>query len=144
MRSRTIFYAALMAAVTALMIYQLAIRANLPLSIQHVRAPLFATTVDGDVRNGYTLRLSNKWREARTFALATHGVKYIAVNSDAAKQLPDERLGVTVNPDATKEIPYYVTAPAEPSAGQSRTIEIEATDLTSGETVHATDHSFMP
>ena len=72
-RPRTILYAGLMALVGALMLLQLTSRHNMGLSVLHVRAPMYTTTKDDGVRNGYTLRFSNKWSDPRKFAIEVAG-----------------------------------------------------------------------
>ena len=62
-RPRTIMYAALIALVAGIMLYVLTTRSNSHLSVLHVRAPLFTQTAEGGIRNGYTLRFSNKLAE---------------------------------------------------------------------------------
>ncbi len=65
-RPRTIMYAALIVMTGAIMLYVLATRSNSHLSVLHVRAPLFTQTAEGGIRNGYTLRFSNKLESRRT------------------------------------------------------------------------------
>ena len=56
------------------MLYVLTTRTNSHLSVLHVRAPLFTQTAEGGVRNGYTLRFSNKLAEPQDFTLEVSGV----------------------------------------------------------------------
>jgi cytochrome c oxidase accessory protein FixG len=143
-RSRTILYAALIALVGALMLFKLTTRQQMSLSVLHVRAPMYTTTKDEGVRNGYTLRFSNKWSEPRKFAIEVAGLKYASIKSVEADALPDGRLAVTVDPDATLEAQLYITAPRAALEGSSQPIVVKATDLTSGESVAVNDHFFGP
>ena len=68
-RPRTILYAAIIAVVGGIMLYALATRSSLGISVLHDRNPLFVTLADGSVRNGYTVRLLNKGRRSRSIAL---------------------------------------------------------------------------
>ena len=72
-RPRTIMYAALIALTGAVMLYALLTRTNSHLSVLHVRAPLYTQTAEGGIRNGYTLRFSNKLSEPTEFALEVAG-----------------------------------------------------------------------
>ena len=74
------------------------------LSVLHVRAPMYTTTKDDGVRNGYTLRFSNKWSEPRKFAIEVAGLNGASIKSVEADALPDGRLVVSVDPDATLEV----------------------------------------
>ena len=143
-RSRTVFYAALMVAVAGIMLFALGTRTHMNMSVLHVRAPMFTATKDGSIRNGYTLRFSNKWSDTRRFALEVSGIKDASVKSEEAETLPDGRLSVSVDPDATEEIQLYVAAPKESLSGASETVVMKAIDLTSGETVVVNDHFFGP
>jgi len=143
-RARTVLYAVVMAIVGALMLYKLSTRQEMGLSVLHVRAPMYTTVGQDGVRNGYTLRFSNKWSEQRTFALEISGVAGAVAKSEEADALPDGRLAVAVDPDATQEIEFYVTAPVASASGAGVPIVVKATDLKSGETVSVVDHFFGP
>ena len=143
-RSRTILYVVVMAIVGSLMVYKLATRQLIGLSVLHVRAPMYTTSGRNAVRNGYALRFSNKWSDARQFAIDVSGVEDAVAKSEQADALPDGRLAVSVDPDSTQEIEFYVTAPRSSTNEAGVPIVMTATDLKSGETVSATDHFFGP
>ena len=122
MRPRTILYVVVMAIVGALMLYQLTTRQHMGLSVLHVRAPMYTTTSDGGVRNGYTLRFSNKWSEPHEFAIVDQRRR--GRRRSKAKRptrCRDGRLTVSVDPDATQEVELYVTAPRR-LGGRSRAL----------------------
>ena len=110
-RPRTILYAAIIALTGCIMLYALLTRTNSHLSVLHVRAPLFTQTAEGGVRNGYTLRFSNKLGEVGDFMLDVSGLKGATLTSAMAKPAADGRLTVRVDPDSTLEVPVYVTTP---------------------------------
>ncbi|MGD0639184.1 MAG: cytochrome c oxidase accessory protein CcoG [Roseiarcus sp.] len=143
-RSRTIVYVVVMAIVGALMLYQLAIRQHVGLSVMHVRAPMYTATSDGGVRNGYLLRFSNKWSETRKFAIEVSGIKDAVAKSEQTDVMADGRLMVEVDPDATQEIELFVTAPRSSVAGESTSVTFKTIDLQSNEVVSASDHFFSP
>ena len=143
-RPRTVLYAALIALTGCIMLYALASRSNMNMSVLHVRAPLFTPTVEGGVRNGYTLRFSNKHGDARDFALDVAGLKGAEMTSDVAKPLRDGRLAVRVDPDATLETPVYVATPPGATPGKSTPITFTATDKLTGERKSVVDHFFAP
>jgi len=143
-RPRTIFYAVVIAAVGSLMLYKLTTRQNLGLSVLHVRAPMYTATPNDAVRNGYTLRFANKWGEPHHYALTVGGVAGASIKSEEADKLPDGRLEVDVDPDATAEVQLYVTAPRSSASAAGVAIVMTATDLQSGETVSVADHFFGP
>ena len=77
----------------------------------HVRAPMYTTMQDDGVREGYTLRLSNKWSDARKFAITVEGLKDAALKSEQVDASDGARLIVEVDPDANQEIDVFITAP---------------------------------
>jgi polyferredoxin len=126
------------------MLYALVSRSSMNMSVLHVRAPLFTPTVEGGVRNGYTLRFSNKLGQARDFTLEVTGLKGAGMTSVVAKPLGDGRLTVHVDPDATLEAPIYVATPADVTPGKSTPITFTAADARTGESKSVVDHFFAP
>ena len=143
-RPRTILYAALIALTGCVMLYALATRGAMHMSVLHVRAPLYTLTPEGGVRDGYTLRFSNKRSEPAEFALEVAGLPGAAMTSVMTKALPDGRLGVQVDPDATLEIPVYVSTPVNVTPAKSTPIIFTATDLKTEERSVVADNFFAP
>ena len=110
----------------------------------HIRAPLFTTTHDGGVRDGYTLRLANKWSDARKFAITVEGLKDASLKSEQADVSTDAKLIVEVDPDSNQEIDLFATAPRVSVDGPSAPIAFRATEVVSGEATAASDHFFGP
>ncbi|MDG5493372.1 cytochrome c oxidase accessory protein CcoG [Niveispirillum sp. BGYR6] len=73
-RPRVLIYAALLLIVSAIMLVALLTRTTVQVSVLRDRAPLFVTLSDGGVRNGYTLKILNKRREAVDFRLSLEDV----------------------------------------------------------------------
>src|ERR1700739_2374176 len=97
-------------------------------------APLFTQTAQGGVRDGYTLRFSNKLSEPGDFTLEASGVKGATMTSAMAKPIEGGRLAVRLDPDSTLEVPVYVTAVTAPAApGKSTPLTFIATDAKTGE-----------
>ena len=126
------------------MLYALLTRTNSHLSVLHVRAPLFTQTAEGGVRNGYTLRFSNKLGDVTDFALEVSGVKGATMTSAMAKPLDGGRLTVRVDPDATLEVPVYVTSPPGVTPSKSTPLTFSATDAKTGERSVVVDNFFGP
>ena len=49
-------------------------RSSVGLSVLHDRAPLFVRLPDGDLRNGYTVKIVNKGPNIALFELRTEGL----------------------------------------------------------------------
>ena len=141
-RPRTILYAVGIAVTGCVMLYALLTRTDMHLSVLHVRAPLFTQTAEGGIRNGYTLRFSNKLGAPAEFSFGVGGLNGATMTSVAAKPAGDGRLMVRLDPDSTLEVPVYVTATSAP--GKSTPITFTATDAKTGEKSVAVDHFFGP
>ncbi|MEL6828980.1 MAG: cytochrome c oxidase accessory protein CcoG, partial [Pseudomonadota bacterium] len=100
-RARTMLYAFLIVGIGALMIYGLGSRATIEANVLKDRSPPFVRLSDGDIQNGYALKLVNKASEPRTMTLAISGVdgasfKVIGFEHEGATplDLPVEAFGV--------------------------------------------------
>jgi cytochrome c oxidase accessory protein FixG len=72
-RARTLIYAGLLLLGSAIMLAALLNRSSASLSVQPDRAPVFVRLSDGSIRDGYTLKVSNKTREDRSYAVSLEG-----------------------------------------------------------------------
>jgi cytochrome c oxidase accessory protein FixG len=143
-RARTILYTAVIALVGGAMIYQLATRAFLGMSLIHDRTPLFVTLRDGSIRNAYTVRLINKRTESRQIALTIDGPTSVTMEVQGATATSDWRPIVTVDPDTTREVRVLVTIPRSALQSGTNMIRIKASDLFAGETVTIAENFFAP
>lgn len=143
-RPRTILYAAIIALVGGFMLYQLATRTLLDLSVNHERTPLFTTLRDGSIRNSYTLRISNKRSEERPVAITVGGPSGLTVDVAGAVPTSDWRAIVNVPPDATIEVRLFVAMPRSVATGPSQLIQIKASDLAFGEAAVVKENFFAP
>lgn len=119
-RPRTVLYAGLIVLVGAIMLFALFTRADLGLSVERDRNPLFVALSDGSVRNGYTVHVQNKHHDERTFVLSVEGLPgaRLAV-VDAENDLAAE---MTVTADQMESFRVFVTVPRDAVHG-------EATDI---------------
>ena len=140
-RPRTLIYPAMMALVGSVMLFQLATRSDLGVNVLHDRNPLAVQTVDGGVRNGYTVRLLNKQAVDRKVALVVAGAPGLKL------EIVGEGNGstVTVGPDQTLELRVLVSSPAGAVPAQAIPVTFTAQDAAGGGKVtsaSATDHFF--
>ncbi len=140
-RSRTILYAAIIAAVGGIILYALLTRHAFDISIIHDRNPVFVRMADGAIRNGYTMRILNKQLDTRRFALSVDGiagavVEIVGLPMGAAQV-------VEVGPDQSREfrvlVSNYEYAPAPSSP-----IVFHLKDLETGVWAQAKDHFRAP
>jgi cytochrome c oxidase accessory protein FixG len=106
-RARTILYAAVIATVSAVMLFALATRESIGLTVIHDRNPLFVQLSDGGVRNAYALHVLNKNLETRRFMLNVDGLPGSVVEI-VGLPLGARRI-IEVGPDQTREVRVLVT-----------------------------------
>ena len=93
----------------------LAMRPSVGLSVLHDRAPLFVRLPDGDLRNGYTVKIVNKAPSQALFELRTEGLNG-ATLAEANEGLgPAETLGLPVQGRQRRHVPRHWW-PAQPAA----------------------------
>jgi cytochrome c oxidase accessory protein FixG len=143
-RPRTILYAAVIAVVGGLMLYQLATRSLLTLAVNHDRTPLFTQMRDGSIRNAYTLRIANKRSEDRPVAIEIDGPSGLALEVVGAAPTSDWRPVVNIGPDQTVEVRLYVTIPRTLLRASPQMIQIKASDILFGESATVRESFFHP
>lgn len=73
-RVRTVLYAALLAIVAAAMAIAFFLRSDADLAVQRDRSPNFVRLSNGDIRNAYTVKISNKQQQERRFSVELRGL----------------------------------------------------------------------
>ncbi len=128
LRPRTILYAAVLAVVAAAMLVAFVLRSNTDLSAQRDRSPNFVRLSNGDIRNSYTVKISNKSQQARQFQLGVDGLAGTTITvtnvTDAGARVPQ----LAVHPDAVGTFRVLVTVPARLAPSGSRPIEFVVVD----------------
>ena len=142
LRARTILYAVLMLAISALILVGLAEKPTFQVSVLKDRSPPFVQLADGSVRNGYTLKLVNKATTARNTEISISGLDGVQFQiiglekpeTGSEVQLPLEQYGVD-------RFRMLVTAP--PAERPHRTsLVITVRDPETGET-HTSTAAFV-
>ncbi len=126
LRARSLIYAALIAIVGAVLLAALLSRSTSEIFVIADRSPLFVRLKDGDIRNGYTIKISNKERREAHFRLAIEGIagaKLRLIGADPAK--------LDVAPDSIGTFRLLLEAPTASLAGASTPIHVIIQDLDS-------------
>jgi polyferredoxin len=132
-RPRTILYTALIVLVAALMTWTFAARKTLGLSVLHDRNPLYVRLADGAVRNGFTVRLSNKALEERPFRIELIGLPDAQMEVVGTPRTAEQSALLSVEPDQTRELRVLVTLPKGEDLS-TRGIRFRLTDVATGAT----------
>jgi cytochrome c oxidase accessory protein FixG len=139
-RARTVIYAGIIVLAGAAMLYALATRSHIEISVRHDRNPLFVTLSDGSIRNAHTVHLLNKRHDIGQVMLAVEGLPAAEVHMVGQDTAIAGMPLIPVGPDQGREVRVLVTIPPAAQVGRSTPLTFRATDTATGETVTATDH----
>jgi cytochrome c oxidase accessory protein FixG len=133
-RPRTVIYGLLFVVVAGLMLWSLAFRSTLDINVLHDRSPLFVRLSDGDIRNGYTVKILNKTRERRTFTLTYAGLAGASLNVVGQELTGGRQALLRAEPDSVATYKLYMAAPPDAVRASVQDVTFVLTDLETGET----------
>lgn len=108
-RARTVLYAAIIAAVSGVMLYALLTRAPFTVSVLHDRNPVYVKLSDGQIRNAYTMRIANFGNEERRLSLSISGLSNVKVDIVGNPEKVNGNPIIIVGPDQTREVRILLT-----------------------------------
>ena len=114
LRPRTLYYATVLLVISSLMLYALITRAPLEMRVLHDRNPLFVRLSDGEIRNGFDIKILNKTHTHRTYTLHIDNLKNAKINVSAAGNISTNN--IKVEADSVGHYKVYVQAPVKPQA----------------------------
>lgn len=74
LRLRTLGYGAATLVMGGVLLYNIAMRSEIELSIQPVRQPLFVVLSNGDIRNRYQIHITNKSQDVQDYRISARGI----------------------------------------------------------------------
>ncbi len=143
-RTRTVLYAAIIAVVSAVMLYALATRTNDAVSVIHDRNPLYVRLADGSLRNAFTVRIINKTHDTTNFVLKVSGLSDAGVEVIGSSTYSGPNPRIEVGADQTREVRVLVTARENVTPGASIPIAFSVEPEAGGAVAIARDHFFGP
>jgi cytochrome c oxidase accessory protein FixG len=129
-RYRTVLYGLMIVGVASLMIYSLATRHTLQLTVIRDRNPAFVRMADGGVRNGYTLKIINMEPRARNVTITVEGAPGAEIKAVGATMTSPDAAKITARPDTVTEAHIYVALPADALTADSNTLTFVVADGT--------------
>lgn len=133
-RPRTIAYAVLLVFVAIVMAYSLLNRDRVDVNVIADRQPLFVRLSDGSIRNGFTVKILNMEREAKTFELSVVGLDGATMDIVGWPTSGLTTAMLPVAPDSIGSFKIYVKMDANRLAGQSTDFVFAVTDQATGNT----------
>ncbi len=115
-RSRTIYYAVALALVGGLTLWSLVTRPMADLHVIRDRNPTFVRMHDGAVRDGYTLKITNRTFAERRFDVTFEGVSGARLSQPGQTA---QRVTLIVPADQVVSARVFVTAPADANLAAS-------------------------
>ena len=135
---RTLVYLALWCSIGAVMLFALGTRQHLAFSVAEDRDPPFMRLADGDLRNGYTIKLRNMEDRPRRVVLALQGLPGATMwSDDMARSAASRMLPLTLDADQTAPLRIYVVAPAR-TRPQQLVLTVTALDAEGGKASYTT------
>lgn len=128
-RPRTFYYGAVLSLVFGVIVYGLTHRSESELHVLHDRNPLFVKLANGEIRNGYDIKILNKTHEDMVFALNAGGIEGLSLRVQSTGDLDPGALPVFA--DSIGHFRVFVTAPKQADARENITftaIEVGALD----------------
>jgi cytochrome c oxidase accessory protein FixG len=111
-RGRTIYYAVTLTLVSGLMLWGFLNRTEYELHVLRDRNPTFVRLADGSIRDGYTLKISNRGFEPQTAEIRFTGIDDVKLKTPGADATTGP-LKVTLEPNQVRAVRVFVTAPAD-------------------------------
>jgi polyferredoxin len=99
-RLKTLGYGIVLSVMCGLLVYVLASRSHFEESVQQVRQPLFVVLSDGQIRNRYQVRITNKTDHEQVYDIKVRGIPENALDMGDAGEVrvrPGKSLMVPVN-----------------------------------------------
>ena len=108
LRARTLVYIGLIGLVGGIMLWALSQRSMLEADVLADRNPYFVRLSNGDIRNGFTLKILNKLHEPHRFTISVDGLKNATLK--IGETTGDNPI-ITVPTDIMSEVRAFVTVP---------------------------------
>lgn len=110
-RSRTVYYFAILSCVAAIMVYGLATRLPLELHVLQNRNPLFVQLSSGHIRNSYTLKILNKSHVDKKYTVTVSGIKGLRVDLESGQVVDSQNIPVYA--DSIGQFRLFIEASAQ-------------------------------
>jgi cytochrome c oxidase accessory protein FixG len=116
LRPRTLIYFGVWASIGFAMLFMLGDRARLAIDTAQDRNPVVVTLSDGQVRNGWTVKMRNMENRPRRVELTMAGLPEGRLWTDAmARGSAGRSVTLALAPDATTKLHLFVAAPGGPA-----------------------------
>jgi cytochrome c oxidase accessory protein FixG len=141
LRPRTLIYFAVWASIGLAMLFTLGARTRIDISVLQTRNPQWVRLSDGQIRNGYTVKVRNMEERPRSFDIAIDGLPGATMWSDETDRVRAAKtVRLDVPADQVAQVQIFVAATAAGAARTDLTFSARARDAEGGS---ARDRSFF-
>jgi cytochrome c oxidase accessory protein FixG len=134
LRGRIFAYGAIMLGVAALLATVMSRRVMLDLNVLHDRSPEFVRMANGEVQNGFTVKIINKERRQRRIALSLHGLESASLSVIGQGSTDGQGVALSVGPDTVEPYRILVRKPVQADSAVAIPLSFELRDQDSGAT----------
>ncbi len=111
LRPRTFGYIFILSIIAGIILLNLALKSSLDLKVTPTRNPIFVVLSNGDIRNGYDIKISNKNNLEQSYKLEISGVDNVNIKIQNPPNLDLEN--IKVKGDSIIDIKLYISAKKE-------------------------------
>ncbi|MGE5026877.1 MAG: cytochrome c oxidase accessory protein CcoG [Betaproteobacteria bacterium] len=136
LRLRTLGYGVAILVMVGVLVYNIASRSDMQLSIQPVRQPLFVELSDGDIRNRYQIHITNKTLEVQTYRIGVQGIPESALDLGEMREVSVRQgksvmvlANVRLSPEMVrkvKEFDFVVTPLSKPDQAITKEVHFHS------------------
>jgi cytochrome c oxidase accessory protein FixG len=112
-RPRTLIYMGVWSLVGIALLVALLSRDRLEVNVLHDRNPQYVLLSNGDIQNGFTVKILNMIPEPRVIKLSLEGLTGATMRAEGVDQPDGRSLAISVDPDRLREIRVHVRQPKE-------------------------------
>ncbi|EDQ32440.1 cytochrome c oxidase accessory protein FixG [Hoeflea phototrophica DFL-43] len=112
-RPRSLLYMGVWSAVGVGLLVALLSRDRLEVNVLHDRNPQFVMESNGDIRNGYSIKILNMIAEPRVIELSLDGLPGATMHVIGIDEAPGVSFAIPVEPDRLRELKVHVLQPKE-------------------------------
>jgi cytochrome c oxidase accessory protein FixG len=137
LRPRILIYFGIWSAIGLALLFVLGNRTRIDISASHERNPLFVQLSNGDVRNGYTVKLRNMENRPRSMEIGMTGLDGARMwRGETAADAAGRSLTLTVPADSVAVVPLFVAGSASGAAREDFALTVRALDEQGGTDSH--------
>lgn len=111
LRPRTFYYSAILLIVASLITSNLTFKSPTKLDVLPDRNPMFVMLSNGDIRNGYTIKISNKTHIDKSYRLEIKGLQGVSIKTADSLEVSANNLPVKAG--AVESFKIYISAHQE-------------------------------